>query len=151
MKNSHLLLGFLLIFIGGIILSISFGESEKPQKTKPVESKQLIEESSLGSSVDDQVQTSLSPIKTKAKKTNEDSNDTINNIAVPLDTLSVQEREAKRMLAIEYRKERIAERKRYKSARIEWRKALNEARKEAKLSGDYSKYEAIKQQEPGKE
>jgi|GEM_PF-2583414 len=150
MKSNHLFLGILPILIGGISLSSFFGENETPQKTL-VEGKQNIEVPQLGSSMDDQIQITLSTLPTQKQQENTTTNDTANDLAVPVDTQVAQEREAKRMLALERRREKMAERKRYKSARVEWRKSLNEARKEAKLSGDYSKYEAIKQQEPGKE
>lgn len=151
MKNSHLLLGILLILIGGISLSSIFWEDKIPQKTKLVENKKEIEDPQLDSSVNNQIQTSLSHLPIKTKKENISSSNTTNDIAESLATQVIQDRESKRMDAIERRKNKMAERKRYKTARVEWRKALNEARKEAKLSGHYSKFEAIKKQEPGKE
>jgi len=44
----------------------------------------------------------------------------------------------------------IAEKTSYAKARKEWRTALNEARQEAIKSGDYTKVEALKAQEPTK-
>ncbi len=61
-----------------------------------------------------------------------------------------QEIVSKRLLRLEQHKQQIQERNRYRKARVKWRKSLNAAYKEAKKSGDYSKYELIKSLEPGK-
>ena len=152
MKNNHLLLlGALLILIGVISLSNIFWEDEILTKPNLVENKKQIEDPQLDSSIKNKKQITLTSPPIKTKKENVDYIHIENDVVDPLEAQKIQEREYKRMLAIEERKSRMAERKRYKTARIEWRKALNKARKEAKLTGDYSKFEALKKQEPGKE
>lgn len=151
MKNSHLLLGILLILIGGISLSSIFWKDKIGKKTSLVESQTYIEDSQLDTLITNKKQIALSSVYLITKKEKVNNSNTTNNVIDQLETQAIQEREYKRLLAIEHRKSKLAEKKRYKTARIEWRKALNKARKEAKISGDYSKFEAIKKQEPGKE
>lgn len=151
MKSNRLPLGILLILIGGITLGSIFWEDKTPKKLKVVESKKHIEDPQMDASIKDRQPIILSNVPTRIKKENVDYIHIENDVVDPLEAQKIQEREYKRLLAIEERKSRMAERKRYKTARTEWRKALSKARKEAKLSGDYSKLEAIKKQEPGKE
>lgn len=150
-KNHLLLLGVLLILIGGISLRSIFLEEEQLTKPHLVENKKQIEDPQMDTSIKNKKPITLTNIDVKTKKEGVNYSNTNNDVVDSLEAQKIQEREYKRISAIEERKIRMAERKRYKTVRIEWRKALNEARKEAKLSGDYSKFEALKKQEPGKE
>ncbi len=73
-----------------------------------------------------------------------------NLISTSTDQPSQAELEYKSMLVREHRKTMVAEKNSYKKTREEWRAALNNAREEAVISGDYTRYEALKAEEPTK-
>lgn len=73
-----------------------------------------------------------------------------NAISSTLNQSSSTESAYKSMLVREHHKAMVAQKNSYKKAREEWRTALNEARAKAVVSGDYTKYEALKAKEPTK-
>lgn len=143
MKNNLSLFGFLLLFAIGIVSFGGLWKSEIVQNQKVAKQKNNAGDSGLES---------------PAKKIEQGN---ISVLPQALDGSSMQnlhdesgedqEGEFRRMAGIERRKEIMEERKQYKTARRKWRTSLNQARAEAKVSGDYSAYEAIKKQEPGKD
>lgn len=144
MKNNLSLFGFLLLFAIGIV---SFGDL---WKSEIVQNKKVAKQKN--NAVD-------SGLESPAKKIEQGN---ISVLPQALDSSSMQNlhdesgedqegEEFRRMAGIERRKEIMEERKQYKTARRKWRKSLDQARVEAKVSGDYSAYEAIKKQEPGKD
>lgn len=151
MKKNHLLLGILLIFIGGVSLSSIFWEDKIPQKTTLIENKKYIEDLQVDSSIKNNKRKMLSNEPTNTKKETAEYHNLDDDSENALAIQAAQNKEDQRILVNAHRKEMMAKRKHYKIARTKWRKNLNEARKEAKLTGDYSKFEAIKKQEPGKE
>ena len=151
MKNNFIFLGIPLLIGGGIILSsIFWGNDKIANNTQVVEYKKIIEDSQLESSRKKNKENSLT-IVTKISEKETLKNAYKNNRTEDFPKIeSNQARQFKRMLAMEHRNDKILERKRYQSTRRAWRKSLNVARKEAKISGDYSKYEIIKSNEPRK-
>ena len=146
MKKNLLGLGVLLLFLMVIVLANIFWQDQKPKDKKSIEDSQL---ESLTKKKKDKTLSVMSE-STEDMLLNKKVISEDDQLKATLHTHRTQENESKRVVAIERRKSRVAERKRYETARREWRRSLNKARKEAKLSGDYSEYETIKREEPGK-
>lgn len=143
MKNNLFLFGILLLFAIGVVSFGGLWKSEIVQNQKVSEQKNNTGDSSLESPSKKIEQENISVLpqsldSSSMQKLHDESGE-------------AQDREFRRMAGIERRKEIMKERKQYKTARRKWRKSLNQARAEAKVSGDYSAYEAIKKQEPGKD
>lgn len=64
--------------------------------------------------------------------------------------LSDEERELNRIIANEVREEHRIQRREQDQNRKQWQRALQKARLEAKQSGDYTKYKALKADQPTK-
>jgi len=64
--------------------------------------------------------------------------------------LSEEDRELNRIVAAERREIHRIQRLQYDQGRRQWQRDLQDARREAKKSGDYTKYEALKAEEPTK-
>ena len=145
MKNNLLGPGMILLFVAGIVLATLFLGDQIPKEKKSIENFQV------GSSIQKEKKNSLSVVSRHTEK--EMVHYTYQSHKTEDNTSKIQrgqDQSSKRMLVIERREERMAEKKRYQTARHEWRRSLNKAHKEAKISGDYSKYETIKSNAPGK-
>ncbi len=64
---------------------------------------------------------------------------------------NIEEQKLQRSEILAQRKIENERREAYRQQRREWRRALNKARQKAKLTGDYSEYEALKNSEPTKD
>lgn len=142
MKSNFFLFGLLFLFVIGIASFSGLWKGEIAQNKKVSEQENNAGDSKLESPANkiEQVNNSVLPEVLE--------NSSMQNL--PDENSEAQERELRRMEGIERRKAIMEERKQYKTARRKWRTSLNQARAEAKISGDYSLYEELKKQEPYK-
>jgi hypothetical protein len=148
MRISTLFTVVFILFASSFILRDLFSDEESPRSENAVESEKETAYLQPLSAVGNRDHISSS----RDKPAGSDDEETV----FAYDTVAVVNRQTG--VEREYKPEEIKERREailaqkssYAKARQEWRAALNEARKMAIKSGDYTKYEALKAQEPTK-
>jgi len=148
MKTTLFRLGLLLL-LGVVILNIFWGDSLFPD-IKTYDIKKSVVDIKSRPQIDRKKEKNISMISHHTEKEIIEVTPKSEDITDISKIQRDQDLYTKRMLANEYRQEKMLQRKAYERARREWRRSLNQARKEAKISGDYSQYERIKSNEPGK-
>lgn len=153
MRFPTIIIGVFLLFTSSFILRNLLSEDEvvSSEKAAVLERKQ---DEGVSEVIETGEALSASAVKTSPVQStvyrDENTIEAGQSINRSFEQPSSAESEYKRMLVREQRKAMIAEKQSYTKARKEWRIALNEARAEAVVSGDYTKYNALKAEEPTK-
>lgn len=145
MRVSTLFIVVFILFAASFILRDLFSDGESPRSEIAVESeKETTYSQPAAAVVGDRDQ-----ISSSTDKTAEEPDDTCDTVGV-VNRQAGEERKYKLEEIKEQREAMLAQKNSYAKARQKWRMALNDARQTAIKSGDYTKYEALKAQEPTK-
>lgn len=149
MKFMTVVIGVFLLFSSSFILRDLLSEDDASSNTNVVQYEKEIDHAD---SEHLEVEHTVVSSEKKSDVLNTDEKAAVHSYssAEAVEGQSEEELAYKRMLIHEQREVRTAEQNSYRIARKEWRAALNSARKEAVSSGDYTKYEALKAEEPTK-